>query len=142
MSALNTPAPSNAVGVHVNAVAVEPEHKKKRTPKIVRKPQKLREQAVEQEDKERWKLDVLYCMDVTRVVFHFEMSALNAAAYSNAVGVHVNAVTVEPEHKKKRTPKIVREPQRSWEQAVDQEDKKVEVGRTLNHGRHPSRVPH
>ena len=52
-------------------------------------------------------------MDVTRVVFHFEMSALNASALANTVGVHVNAVAVEPEHKKKRKLKIVREPQSS-----------------------------
>ena len=48
---------------------------------------------------------------------------------------------LNPEHKKKRTPKIVREPQSSWEQAVKQESKEVEVGRTLFHGRHISRVP-
>ena len=60
----------------------------------------------------RWKLDVLYSMVATRAVSHFEMSALNAAASENAVGVHVNAVEVEPEHKKKRKPKIVRKPQR------------------------------
>ena len=62
----------------------------------------------------KWKLDVLYCMSVTRAVSHFEMSALNAAAPKNAVGVHVNVVAVEPDHKIKRTPKIVREPQSSW----------------------------
>jgi hypothetical protein len=39
------------------------------------------------------------------------MSALNAAAFQNAVGVHVNAVDVEPEQEKKRNPKIVRKPQ-------------------------------
>ena len=56
-------------------------------------------------------MDVLYSMVVTRAVFHFEMSALNASAYINAVGVHVNAVAVEPKHKKKKkNPKIVREP--------------------------------
>ena len=69
------------------------------------------------------------------------MSALNAAADLNAAGVHVNAVAVEPEHKKKRTPKIVREPQKLMEQAIEQEDKKVEVGRTVLHGRHLTRVP-
>jgi len=42
-------------------------------------------------------------MDVTRAVSHFEMSALNAAARPNAVGVYVNAVDVEIEHKKKDT---------------------------------------
>ena len=41
-------------------------------------------------------------MVVTRAVSHFEMSALNAAAPKNAVGVHVIAVDVEPEHKKKK----------------------------------------
>ena len=80
-------------------------------------------------------------MSVTRAVSHFEMSALNAAAFRNAVGVHVNAVAVEPEHKKKRTPKIVREPQSSCEQAIEQEYKKGEVGRTGCHARHLSRVP-
>ena len=35
----------------------------------------------------RWKLNVLPYMFVTLAVTHFEMSALNAAAYSNAVGV-------------------------------------------------------
>ena len=84
-------------------------HKKKRTPKIVREPQKLIEQAIEQEDKERWKLDVLSSMVVTRAVFHFERSALKLRAKLNAAGVHVNAVAVEPQEKKK--PKIVREPQ-------------------------------
>ena len=54
----------------------------------------------------RWKLDVLYAMFVTRTVFHFEMSALNARAYRNAAGVYVNAVDVEPEHMKKRNPKL------------------------------------
>ena len=55
----------------------------------------------------RWKLDVLCFMVVTRVVFHFEMSALNAVAPENAVGVYVNAVDVEPEHKKKGNPKLL-----------------------------------
>ena len=57
----------------------------------------------------RWKLDVLVSMSVTRFVIHFEMSALNAVAPENAVGVYVNAVDVEPEQEKKK-PKIVREP--------------------------------
>ena len=79
------------------------------------------EQAIEQEGKERWKLDPLYCMVVTRVVFHFEMSPLNAAAPLNAAGVHVNAVVVEPEHKK---PKIVRKPQRSWHKQLNKKTKR------------------
>jgi hypothetical protein len=37
------------------------------------------------------------------------MSALNAAALRNAVGVYVDAVDVESEQEKKK-PKIVREP--------------------------------
>jgi len=40
-------------------------------------------------------------MVVTAAVSHFEMSALNAEAYLNAVGVHVNAVDVEPEQGEK-----------------------------------------
>ena len=59
------------------------------------------EQAIEQEDKERWKLDVLHFMVITRAVSHFEMSALNTLAEPNAVGKHVSAVAVEPEHQKK-----------------------------------------
>jgi len=55
-------------------------------------------------------LDVLAYMVVTRAVTHFEMSALNATAPVNAVGVYVNAVDVEPEQEKKK-PKIVREQQ-------------------------------
>ena len=97
-------------------------NKKKRTPKIVRKPQSSWNKQLNKKTK-TWKLDVLEYMLVTRAVSHFEMSALNAAAEENAVGVHVNAVAVEPEHKKKRTPKIVREPQSSWEQAIEQKGK-------------------
>ena len=93
----------------------------KRNPKLSEN-HKLMEQAIEKKTKRR-KLDVLEFMDVTRAVSHFEMSALNALAEENAVGVHVNAVAVEPEHKKKRTPKIVREPQKLMEQAIEQEDK-------------------
>ena len=85
------------------------------------------EQAVEQEGKERWKLDVLKSMVVTWSVTHFEMSALNAEASINAAGVHVYAVDVESEQEKKK-PKIVREP--LMEQAIEQEGKEVEVGRT------------
>ena len=48
---------------------------------------------------------------------------------------------LNPNTRKKRTPKIVRKPQSSWEQAVKQESKEVEGGRTLFHGRHISRVP-
>jgi len=51
----------------------------------------------------KWKSDVLHSMVVTRAVSHFEMSALNAAVLWNAVGVHVNAVAVEPEQEKKET---------------------------------------
>ena len=79
-------------------------------------------------------------MVVARAVSHFEMSTLNAAASANAVGVHVNAVAVEPEHKKKRNPKLS-ENHKLMEQAIEQEDKEVEVGRTPFHGRHLSRVP-
>ena len=42
-------------------------------------------------------------MVVTWPVSHFEMSALNLVVEENAVGVYVNAVDVEPEHKKKKT---------------------------------------
>ena len=59
----------------------------------------------------KWKSDVLRNMVVTRAVSHFEMSLLNVTAPSNAVGVHVNAVAVEPEHKKKRKLKIVKKTQ-------------------------------
>ena len=48
---------------------------------------------------------------------------------------------LNPNKKKKEKPKIVRKPQRSWEQAVKQESKEVEDGRTLFHVRHISRVP-
>ena len=68
------------------------------------------------------------------------MSALNAAAPTNAAGVHVNAVAVEPEHKKKRNPKLL-ENNELMEQAIEQEEKEAQVGRTATHGRHPSRVP-
>ena len=44
------------------------------------------EQAIEQETK-RWMLDLLLYMVVTRLVTHFEMSALNLVAEVNAVGV-------------------------------------------------------
>ena len=47
-------------------------------------------------------MDVLYAMFVTRAVSQFEMSALNASAPENAVGVHVNAVAVKPEQEKER----------------------------------------
>ena len=60
------------------------------------------EQAIEQEDKEKWKLDVLESMVVTWPVAHFEMSALNATAPVNAVGdVNAVAVAVEPQKKGK-----------------------------------------
>jgi hypothetical protein len=36
-------------------------------------------------------------MVVTAAVIHFEMSALNAQAFLNAVEAYVNAVDVEPE---------------------------------------------
>ena len=87
-------------------------------------------------------MDVLYPMFVTRAVSHFEMSALNASAPKNAVGVHVNAVAVEPEHKKKKnTQNCQRTTKSSWDKAIEQEDKEVEVGRTVFHGRHSGRVP-
>jgi len=35
------------------------------------------------------------------------MSALNLVVEENAVGVYVNAVDVEPEHKKKGNPKLL-----------------------------------
>ena len=47
---------------------------------------KLMEQSIEQETK-RWQLHVLLFMFVTAAVTQFEMSALNAAAKRNAVGV-------------------------------------------------------
>jgi len=83
-------------------------------------------------------LDVLSSISVTRPVTHFEMSALNAKAYSNAVGVCVNAVAVEPNKKEKKPPKLS-ENHKFVEQSIEQEDE--EVGRTLLHVRHPSRVP-
>ena len=42
--------------------------------------------------------------------------------------------------KKKRHPKLL-ERQKPMEQAIEQEDKEVEVGRTAIHAIHPSRVP-
>ena len=120
---------------------LNPNTRKKRTPKIVREPQKAH--GIKQLNKKtkRWKLDVLDSMAVTRAVSHFEMSALNAAAPLNAVGVHVNAVAVEPEHKKKRNPKLSENHKKLMEQAIEQVDEEVEVGRTAVHGRHPSCVP-
>ena len=44
------------------------------------------------------------------------------------------------ETRKKRNPKLS-ENHKLMEQAIEQEDKEVEVGRTMIHGRHPSRVP-
>ena len=52
-------------------------------------------------------MDALISIVATRAVSHFEMSALNATAKRNAVGVHVNAVAVEPKHKKKEHPKML-----------------------------------
>jgi hypothetical protein len=86
------------------------------------------EQAIEQKTK-RWTLDVLSFIVITRAVSHFEMSALNAAARENTVGAYVNAVAVEPEHKKKRNPKLL-ENRKLMEQEIEQEDKEVDVGRT------------
>ena len=43
-------------------------------------------------------------------------------------------------NKKKRNPKLL-ENHKLMEQAIEQEDKEVEVGRTSCHGRHLSRVP-
>jgi hypothetical protein len=80
-------------------------------------------------------------MVVTRAVTHFEMSALNAAALKNAVGVHMSMqLMLNPNTEKKRDPKLL-ENHKFMEQAIEQEDKEVDVGRTCNHGRHPSRVP-
>ena len=78
MSALNAAAYSNAVGVYVNAVAVEPEQEKKK-PKIVRETTSSWNRQLNKKTK-RWKLDVLESMVVTRAVSHFEMFALNALA--------------------------------------------------------------
>ena len=44
------------------------------------------------------------------------------------------------EHKKKRNPKLL-ENHKLMEQAIEQEGKEVEVGRTVFHARHPSCVP-
>ena len=85
-------------------------------------------------------LNVLYPMSVTRAVSHFEISALNATALPNAVGVYVNAVDVEPKQEKNRNPKLL-ENHTLIEQTIEQEDKEVDVGHTGLHGRHPSRVP-
>jgi hypothetical protein len=41
---------------------------------------------------------------------------------------------------KKRNPKLL-ENHKLMEQAIEQEDKEVEVGRTVTHGRYLSRVP-
>ena len=68
------------------------------------------------------------------------MSALNATASVNAAGGHVNAVAVEPKQEKKNTQNCQRTT-KLMEQAIEQEDKKVEVGRTSIHGRHLTRVP-
>jgi len=55
------------------------------------------------------------------------MSALNAAAPLNAVGAYVNAVDVEPEHKKKRKPKIVREPQAHGNKQLNKKTKRWQL---------------
>jgi len=68
------------------------------------------------------------------------MSALNAAAPLNAVGAYANAVDVEPEHMKKRNPKLL-ENHKLMEQAIEQEDKEVDVGRTVFHVCHRRRDP-
>ena len=44
------------------------------------------------------------------------------------------------EHKKKRNPKLL-ENHKLMEQAIEQEDKEVEVGRTFFHIVHPTRDP-
>ena len=81
-------------------------------------------------------------MVVTLAVSHFEMSALNAAALKNAVGVYMSMQSqLNPNTRKKETQNCQRTTKSSWEQAVEQEGKEVEVVRTLTHGRHPSRVP-
>ena len=80
-------------------------------------------------------------MDVTRVVFHFEMSALNASALANTAGVHVNAVAVGPEQEKKENPKLSENHKSSWNKQLNKKTREGEVGRTVCHVRHPSRVP-
>ena len=100
MSALNATASVNAAGGHVNAVAVEPEQEKEH-PKLSENHKSSWNQQLSKKTK-RWKSDVLRYMVVTRAVSHFEMSALNAAAPRNAVGVQGNAVAVEPRTKEKK----------------------------------------
>ena len=86
-------------------------------------------------------MNVLFPMVVTAAVTHFEMSALNARALRNTAEVYVNAVDVEPEQEKKqRNPKLS-ENHKFVEQAIEQEEKVVEVGRTPFHVRHPTRDP-
>jgi len=68
------------------------------------------------------------------------MSALNAPATMNAVGVYVNAVDVEPVQRKKENPKLS-ENHKLMAQAIEQEDKEVEVGRTFFQTRHLRYIP-
>jgi hypothetical protein len=53
---------------------------------------------------------------------------------------YVNAVDVVPEQEKKRNPKLS-ENHKLMEQAIEQEDKEVDVGRTVFHVRHRRRDP-
>ncbi len=101
MSALNAAAPLNAVGEYVNAVDVEPVTRKKETQNCQRTTSSWNKQL--NKKTKRWKSDVLASMVATRAVSHFEMSALNAAASSNAVGVDVNADDVQPETRQHET---------------------------------------
>ena len=103
---------------------LNPNTRKKEHPKLLEN-HKAHENKQLNKKTERWKLDVLYRMSITRAVSHFEMSALNAASCSNAVGVHVNAVAVEPEHKKKN-PKLS-ENHKAHGTSTKQEGKEVEV---------------
>ena len=78
MSALNTRAPLNAVGVYVNMsmqLMLNPKKKKRNSKLLVNSWNKQLNKKTK-----RWKLDVLFSISVTLAVAHFEMSTLNAVA--------------------------------------------------------------
>ena len=48
---------------------------------------------------------------------------------------------LNPNTRKKEKTKLLENYKLSTDQAIEQEDKEVDVGRTVSHGRHPTRVP-
>ena len=48
---------------------------------------------------------------------------------------------LNPNTRKKEHPKLLENHKKLMEQAIEQENKQVEAGRTVLHGRHLSRVP-